>query len=554
MPGGLKDINTLRNSSFWWWLAATTIAIVLFSPLTVILSSFFETPGEGWDLISEHLLFEYISGTLIMIVGVGITVLFLGVGSAWIITVWDFPFKRFFSLALMMPMAIPTYVMAFAYSFVKYDIRDPFMLLIKERWGASVMSHSTEVFNYGLAILILSFALYPYVYVAARVGFSEISGAYIENSRLLGRGLFRSVFSVGLPLARPAIVGGLLLALLEVMNEYGAMTFYGIETLTTGIFVSWTDLGDKDSAIRLAAIAMVFVLLIIVLERLLRGRAKFHAHRSSGNNLSTPTRTTFGALTAFFCCLLLFLFSFALPISNLIINAFRGWGKSNVSNLVQGPLVDSFLVSSIGCVGIVAAALVLSYASRLFPSFFMKTLTKLCMLGYAVPGAVVAISILIYFSGMGNFISEYFGFSSLTSLIFTLTPAGLIIAYFVRFMTPALAPIEAGMTRINVNMDEASSMLGRSSWGSFFNIHLPLLRFPLLGAMIVLFVDILKELPLTLVLRPPNIETLATTSYGLIQKEERIVDGSFPALVLVLTGTLGVLALHLLIRKRIIKE
>ena len=219
MPGGLKDINTQRISSFWWWLAAATITIVLFSPLTVVLSSFFEAPGEGWELISEHLLFEYILGTLIMIIGVGITVLLFGVGSAWIITVWDFPFKRFFSLALMLPMAIPTYVMAFAYSFVKYDIRDPLMLLIKERWGASVMSYSTEVFNYGLAILVLSFALYPYVYVAARVGFSEISGTYIENSRLLGRGLFRSVFSVGLPLARPAIIGGLLLALLEVMNE-----------------------------------------------------------------------------------------------------------------------------------------------------------------------------------------------------------------------------------------------------------------------------------------------------------------------------------------------
>ena len=554
MPGGLKDINTQRISSFWWWLAAAIITIVLFSPLTVVLSSFFEVPGEGWELISEHLLFEYILGTLIMIIGVGITVLLFGVGSAWIITVWDFPFKRFFSLALMLPMAIPTYVMAFAYSFVKYDIRDPLMLLIKERWGASVMSSSTEVFNHGLAILVLSFALYPYVYVAARVGFSEISGTYIENSRLLGRGLFRSVFGVGLPLARPAIIGGLLLALLEVMNEYGAMTFYGIETLTTGIFVSWTDLGDKDSAIRLAAVAMVFVLLIIVLERLLRGRAKFHAHRSSKNNFSTSTQTTFGSFMAFLSCLMIFLLSFVFPISNLIMNTFRGWGKSNISSLVQGPLVDSFIVSSVGCVGIVVAALIVSYASRLFPSFIMKTLTKLCMLGYAVPGAVVAISILIYFSGMGKFISEYFGISSLTSLMFTLTPAGLIVAYFVRFMTPALAPIEAGMTRINVNMDEASSMLGRSSWGSFFNIHLPLLRFPLLGAMIVLFVDILKELPLTLVLRPPNIETLATTSYGLIQKEERIVDGSIPALVLVITGTLGVLALHLLIRKRIVQE
>ncbi|MAB60356.1 MAG: iron ABC transporter permease [Verrucomicrobiales bacterium] len=554
MPKGLLNINNQRFSSFWWWLSAAFIAVVLFSPLTVVLSSLFKAPGEGWELITEYLLVDYILGTIIMTLGVGLTALFLGVGSAWIITVWDFPCKRFFSLALMMPMAIPTYVMAFGYSFVKYDIRDPLMLFIKNNWGAVIMSQCNEIFNYGLAILILSFALYPYVYIAARVGFSEISGTYIENSRLLGRGLFRSMFSVGLPLARPAIVGGLLLAVLEVMNEYGAMTYYGIETLTTGIFVSWTDLGDKDSAVRLAAVAMVFVLLLIAIERLLRGRAKFHAHRSSSNNLSGPTRTNAGAVMAFLFCFILFTVSFALPVINLCIDTLHGWEKSKLTDLIQGPLIDSFIVSSIGCLGIVIAALVISYAARLFPTIFMKSITKLCMLGYAVPGAVVAISILVYFSGMGSFLSEFLGFGSLTSLFFTLTPAGLIIAYFVRFMTPALAPIEAGMIRINASMDEASSMLGRSSWGSFFNVHLPLLRFPLFGAMIVLFVDILKELPLTLVLRPPNIETLATTSYGLIQKEERIADGSFPALILVLTGTLAVLALHILIRKRIVNK
>ena len=554
MPKGLLNINNQRFSSFWWWLSAAFIAVVLFSPLTVVLSSLFKAPGEGWELITEYLLVDYILGTIIMTLGVGLTALFLGVGSAWIITVWDFPCKRFFSLALMMPMAIPTYVMAFGYSFVKYDIRDPLMLFIKNNWGAVIMSQCNEIFNYGLAILILSFALYPYVYIAARVGFSEISGTYIENSRLLGRGLFRSMFSVGLPLARPAIVGGLLLAVLEVMNEYGAMTYYGIETLTTGIFVSWTDLGDKDSAVRLAAVAMVFVLSLIVIERLLRGRAKFHGHRSSSNNLSGPTRTNAGAVMAFLFCFILFTVSFALPVINLCIDTLHGWDKSKLTDLIQGPLIDSFIVSSIGCLGIVIAALVISYAARLFPTIFMKSITKLCMLGYAVPGAVVAISILVYFSGMGSFLSEFLGFGSLTSLFFTLTPAGLIIAYFVRFMTPALAPIEAGMIRINASMDEASSMLGRSSWGSFFNVHLPLLRFPLFGAMIVLFVDILKELPLTLVLRPPNIETLATTSYGLIQKEERIADGSFPALILVLTGTLAVLALHILIRKRTVNK
>lgn len=550
MIGFGQNINRKRLSTSWWWISAVLISLVLIAPLSVIAKSLISEPGEGWELISELLLADYIRGTLIMIIGVGALTLIFGVGSAWVVTVWEFPGKKFFSLTLMLPMAIPTYVMAYGYSFVKYDIRDPLMIWIREHWGPEVMSQSTEIFNHLLAISVLSFALYPYVYIAARIGFAEISGAYIENSRLLGRGLLRSMFSVGLPLARPAIVGGLLLALLEVVNEYGAMTYYGIETLTTGIFVSWTDLGDKDSAIRLAGVAMVVVFIIIVAERILRGRAKYHAHRASYGNLSGPTKTAFGSFIAFTLCAILLLLSFVIPLLKLSLNAFYGWSEIDLWSLVTGPLSDSLLVSGIACGVIIVWALIVTYAKRLFPSIFMKLLGKLCMLGYAVPGAVVAISILIYFSDIGKLIGASSNDISLTRIMFTLTPIGLIVAYAVRFMTPALAPIEAGMGRVSASMDEASALLGRSSWGGFFRVHLPLLRLPLFGALIVLFVDVLKELPLTLVLRPPNVETLATTCYGLIHKEERIADGSLPALILVVTGTLGVLALHALIRRR----
>lgn len=550
MIGAGQNVNRKRLSTSWWWISAVLISLVLIAPLSVIAKSLISEPGEGWELISELLLADYIRGTLIMIIGVGALTLIFGVGSAWVVTVWEFPGKKFFSLALMLPMAIPTYVMAYGYSFVKYDVRDPFMIWIRGHWGPEVMSQSTEIFNHCLAISVLSFALYPYVYIAARIGFAEISGAYIENSRLLGRGLLRSMFSVGLPLARPAIVGGLLLALLEVVNEYGAMKYYGIETLTTGIFVSWTDLGDKDSAIRLAGVAMVVVFIIIVFERALRGRAKYHAHRASSGNLSGPTKTAFGSFIAFALCSIILLLSFIIPLLKLSLNAFYGWREIDLWSLVSGPLSDSLLVSGIACAVIIVSALIITYAKRLFPSLFMKLLGKLCMLGYAVPGAVVAISILIYFSDIGKLIGASSNDISLTRIMFTLTPIGLIVAYAVRFMTPALAPIEAGMGRVSSSMDEASALLGRSSWGGFFRVHLPLLRLPILGALIVLFVDVLKELPLTLVLRPPNVETLATTCYGLIQKEERIADGSLPALILVVAGALGVLALHGLIRRR----
>ena len=532
-----------------WWFGAIVIALVIASPLGVVVGSLAQAPGEGWQLVSELLLADYIKGTLVMVAGVGALTLFFGVGAAWTVTVWEFPGRRFFSLALMLPMAIPTYVAAYAYAFAKFEIRDPLLLWVRERWGAEDMSDTGVVFKHELAILVMSLVLYPYVFIAARVGFAEISGAYIENSRLLGRGLWRSLFTVGLPLARPAIIGGMMLALLEVINEYGAMIHYGIETLTTGIFVSWTDLGDIDSAVRLAGVAMLVVFALILIERGLRGRKRFHAHRAAQRNLVEPTKTRGGALAASCACGALFFAAFILPVWKLLELAMLGLQKTGLAPLLK-PVAGSVGVALAAGVAILAAALFLAYAVRVFPNVAMRLLSKVCMLGYALPGAVVAITVLVAVSSLSDFLAGRFGLPSLTHLLFTATPAGLAIAYAIRFMTPALAPVEAGMGRVSQSMDEASRLLGRSTWGTFFRIHVPLLRLPLLGALVVLFVDILKELPLTLVLRPPNVETLATRTYGLIQKEERIAEGAVPALILVLCGVAGVIILHRLIRRR----
>ena len=528
-----------------WWIGAALIALLIAVPLVVVVATLFNSPSEAWrEVVGYGVLGSYVKGTMIMLLGTGILASVFGIGAAWAVTVWEFPGRRFFSLALMFPMAIPTYVAAYAYDFAKYELRDPLMLWVREHFGADAMLIANGVFNHGLAIFVLALVLYPYVYIAARIGFAEISGAYIENSRLLGRSLWRSLFSVGLPLARPAIIGGLLLVLLEVMNEYGAMLHYGIETLTIGIFNQWYDWKDTDSAIRLAGVAMLVVFAIIIAEMLLRGRSRFHAHHDSRRNLVEKPKTAFGTAIAFGCCAALLFFAFLLPVCELLKLAWHGIDRVQVGELMR-PVFGSLSMALLAGVVILAAALFLAYAARIFPGLSMRILSKMCMLGYALPGAVVVIAML----SATAFISRLVPADSLTTILFTATPIGLVMAYAVRFMTPALAPLEAGMASIRRSMDEASRILGRSSWGSFFRIHLPLLGLPLLNALIVLFVDILKELPLTLVLSPPNVETLATQTFGLMHKEERLAEGSLPALILVLSGCVGVIILHRLIRR-----
>jgi iron(III) transport system permease protein len=528
-----------------WWIGATLIALLIAVPLAVVVMTLFDSPSASWrEVVGYGVLGTYVKGTLIMLLGTGLLASVFGIGAAWTVTVWEFPGRRFFSLALMFPMAIPTYVEAYAYDFAKHELRDPLMLWVRELFGAEAMSEANGIFNYVLATFVMALVLYPYIYIAARIGFAEISGAYIENSRLLGRSLWRSLFSVGLPLARPAIIGGLLLVLLEVMNEYGAMLHYGIETLTIGIFNQWYDWKDADSAIRLAGVAMLVVFAIIVAEMVMRGRSRFHAHHGARRNLAEKPKTVFGTSIAVGFCASLLFFAFLLPLWQLLKLARYGIEKVQVSELLH-PVLGSLSMAVLAGLVILIAALFLAYAARVFPGLAMQLLSKMCMLGYALPGAVVVIAMLSSVAAL----SRMMAYDALTTVLFTATPIGLVMAYAVRFMTPALAPLEAGMSGIHRSMDEASRILGRSSWGSFFRIHLPLLRLPLLGALIVLFVDILKELPLTLVLSPPNVETLATQTFGLMHKEERLAEGSLPALILVLSGCVGVIILHRLIRR-----
>ncbi|MFP6875143.1 MAG: iron ABC transporter permease [Verrucomicrobiales bacterium] len=539
----VRRLHPLAGSA--WWIGATLIALLIAVPLAVVVVTLFDAPSDAWrEVVGYGVLGTYVQGTVIMLLGTGLLASVFGIGAAWTVTVWEFPGRRFFSLALMFPMAIPTYVAAYSYDFAKHELRDPLMLWVRERFGAEAMSDANGIFNYVLATFVMALVLYPYVYIAARVGFAEISGTYIENSRLLGRSLWRSLFSVGLPLARPAIIGGLLLVLLEVMNEYGAMLHYGIETLTIGIFNQWYNWKDTDSAIRLAGVAMLVVFAIIIAEMILRGRSRFHAHHGARRNLAERPKTAFGTSIAFGFCSSLLFFAFLLPLWQLLKLAWHGIEKVQIGELLH-PVFGSLSMAVLASLVILTAALFLAYAARIFPGLAMRLLSKMCMLGYALPGAVVVIAMLASVAALSRMVAA----DELTAILFTATPIGLVMAYAVRFMTPALAPLEAGMAGIHHSMDEASRILGRSSWGSFFRIHLPLLRLPLLGALIVLFVDILKELPLTLVLSPPNVETLATQTFGLMHKEERLAEGSLPALILVLSGCVGVFILHRLIRR-----
>lgn len=518
-------------------------------PLAFILKTVFSDAGDGWEIVSELLLKDYIFNTLLMLGLVGISTVLLGVVAAWVVSIYEFPGKQFFAVALMFPLAIPTYVAAYGYSFL-LETGNPLLFWIREQFGPEAMSYADTVRTYTIASFVLTVALYPYVYVAARTSFADFSHSYLESSRSLGRGLWSSFLRIALPLARPAIVGGTSLVVMEVLNEYGAMQYFGISTMTTGIFLLWSNMGDLESAVRLAGIMLLIVFSLILIERSLRGRRKYHAARTSkGRGESVQTGTLAKVLCVSFCSLI-FLTTFLIPVGHLLRLATKGIHKTDLDesfSLVAGSLGVAGMTACI----ILGASLFLAYATRLYPSLIMRFFSRVALLGYALPGAVIAVAILVTSGVADSWLrkaSEQYGWSP--DLLFTGTMSALLIAYTVRFLAVGLQPVEAGMKRINPHIDEASASLGRSRLQSFFRLHLPLLRYPALGALIVLFVDLMKELPLTLILRPFGFNTLATRTYGLMQGEERLAEGAVPALILIGVGLISVVLLRRLILRQ----
>lgn len=525
-----------------FWSASTlVVGLLILIPLSTVVVGL-SGAGPKWDHIASTVLSGYVTNTLVLVVVVSILSFAMAIPSAWLVSAYEFPGRKFFEWALVMPLAIPTYVAAFVYYQV-IDASSPWLVVIKRDVGLEAYQFSETLLRYGLLSLLLASVLYPYLFISARASFLQQRRGVIEAARSLGRGPLSVFFTVVLPLARPALVAGLSLIIMEVINDYGAVNFFGVPTLTEGIFRTWFTLHDRSSALRLAGIVMLFMLALLLLEQRQRGRARYSEHSIDTSPIPNERLSPLKSAGAILICGVPLILGFIFPLIQLSSWAVMTFGKVLKPAFLER-LSHSLLLSLFTAFLLTAIAIVFAFALKLHDGRLLRNSSRLATLGYAVPGAVVAVGVMVAFGTLDNSVlvpfSTWAG-GNTWQLSGTIYAIGF--AYLVRFLAVPYYPVRAGMNRICGSLDEVSRVLGRPATETLFRINLPLMRGTLLAATMLVFVDILKELPLTLILRPANFETMATTAFGLA-KEGRIHECSVPSLIIILAGGCSLLILN----------
>ncbi len=528
-----------------WTALALTIAALIATPILFVLSSVFSRAGEVWVHLAATVLPLYIANSLWLMLGVGGGVLTIGVSTAWLVTLCRFPGSRVFEWALLLPLAAPAYVLAYAYTDF-LEVGGPPQSLIRELSGWSVGDYwFPAIRSLGGAVAMLTLVLYPYVYLLARVAFLEQSVCSLEVSRTLGCGPWRSFATVALPLARPAIVAGLALALMETLNDFGTVQYFGVDTFTTGIYRTWFGLGERLAAAQLAAALLLLILALILVERWSRRQARYYQSPSRYRPL--PSYQLRGGRAAVACavCVLPIGLGFGLPAALLLRLTLANLGQT-LDDRFWGFALNSLILAATTAAVAVMIAVILAYGLRLGPNPGMRLAAQLASMGYAVPGAVIAVGILIPVGRLDNAIDAWmrasFGIS--TGLLFSGTITALVFAYLVRFLAVSLSSVETGLTKIKPSLDDAARSLGQGPTGTLLKVHAPLLWSSLWTGAMLVFVDVMKELPATIVIRPFNFDTLAVRTYQLAA-DERLAEASGPALAIVLVGLLPVILLSL---------
>ena len=517
---------------------ALVVAGLIVTPIAAVVGTVFAPGTATWAHLVSTVLPGYVWNTVLLLAGVSWGVVTIGVLSAWLVTVYRFPGSRVLEWALILPLAMPAYVMAYAYTDwlqfsgpVQESLRALTGWKAREYWFPEIRS------VHGAAAMF-SFALYPYVYLLARNAFLEQSRSSIEAARLAGLGAWGSFLRAGLPLARPAIAAGTALALMETLADFGVVSYFAVETFTTGIFKAWLSMGDVVAAGQLAACLIGFVVIVLALERWNRGAARYHSVRKP----QPPQRLRgLAAAAALVACGAPVLFGFLLPagiLLKLAVTESEGeWGTR-----VLGLVANSFTVAGITAALAVAVAVVLAYANRLSKSALVAGANRIAALGYAIPGAVIAVGIMVPLGRLDNALATWLqaALGVDVGLVFTGTIVALVYAYLVRFLAVALQTVDAGLSKVTPSMDDAARSLGLGPAATLKRVHAPLLSSSLLTAGLLVFVDTMKELPATFALRPFNFDTLAIAAYHLT-KDERLAEAAIPSLVIVAVGLLPLL-------------
>ena len=522
---------------------AVLIAAFISLPVIVIVSYLMQANGELWQHLLDTVLNDYLINSLLLLLGVGMGVLILGVPTAWLTSMCSFPGRRWLSWALLLPLAMPAYIIAYTYAGL-LDFAGPVQSWIRDLTGLSYGDYwFFEIRSLGGAIIMMSLVLYPYVYLMARAAFLEQSVSSIEVGCSLGYSRWQALWKLALPMARPAIIAGLSLALMETLADYGTVQYYGVSTFTTGIFRTFYGYGDTAAAAQLAASLLAFVILLVLLERYSRRRARYHSAAESRARADLIPLSGSKAIMACVICLSPLMFGFIIPATQLLF-----WAVFEAEPLgwdFVGLAWNSFSLAFLAAIIAVILAIILSYAKRTKPIKPVRTVLAMAGFGYALPGTIIAIGVLIPLAWLDHRLIDIFGSLGWDSpgLLLSGSLVALLFAYTVRFLAVALGSVQSGLEKIKPSLDHVGRSMGHSPLDILRKIHVPLMRSSILTAVLIVFVDVLKELPATLILRPFNFNTMAVRAYELAS-DERLVDAAPASIMIVLVGLIPVLMLH----------
>ena len=528
----LKKINI-------WYLSSFAISIIVAVPIVTVFSSFFEATGTYSSIIKDTFIYEYILNSIFLLIGVLFLTFVIGVGCAYLVSFYKFPGASFFKWTLILSFAVPAYIYAYSLTAFFENYGTAFVIL-KNLFGDGEYNSIIPKFDGMLgAIISISFSLFGYVYVLTRASFHYQSQNLIELGKNLGFSKQKSFFNIILPSARPAIVAGLSLVAMETLSDFGSVSFFGISTLTTGIYNAWISFDDLTLANRLSFFLLIFILGLFILENFSRKKAQYHSPSKGGfKTKSLISLTGFKAFFAFTFCLTVFAISFLFPVLQMLywtIMFPKHFTDLNVMQLLINTMILVFLSS---CV-LISLAFISNYGNRVSKSKFLELLTTFSISGYAIPGIILAVAFITFVSWFDNNVIIFFGISTIKS-IFIGSILGLVLVYFVRFYSLANNGIKSGYLKINYSIDESAYLLGYSKFKTFTNIHLPYLKNSILLIGILIAIEIIKELPITLIMRPFNFETFATTAY-IFASQDLLEAAAAPSLFLIIIASFFIL-------------
>jgi len=540
----IPDKSNLIKSADPWRIGTFVIALVALLPVLAILwLAIFPTENIWPHLISTSLP-RYLQNTILLMLGVGVSVFLTGVSTAYFVSHYEFPLRKYFEWLLLLPLAFPAYVIAYMYTDL-LEFAGPVQHSLRELFGWQLASDYwfPNVRSMGGAIMLMGLVLYPYVYLMARASFIEQSSYLSDVSRLTGRNQFKTFMFVSLPIARPAIAIGVALALMETLNDFGTVDFFSIHTLTAGLYDVWLNMGNLGGAAQIASVMLFFVIILLALEFAGRRRSRFYQSATRYMRKQRISLQGKYKWLAFMICAAPVMFGFVVPLVMLLNYAIRYFEQSWNPGF-RSYAFNSIFVSVCASLICISLAVLVCYARRLHKDTMTGIAARIASLGYAMPGAVLAVGVVIPLASFDNavdsFFRQYFGLS--TGLLLTGTTFALVMTYTIRFMAISIGSVESSMSKISESVDMAARTLGHPTFRTLRLFHLPLLKGGILTAALIVFVDCMKELPATLLLRPFNFDTLATHVYQ-FASDEMIGQSALGSLVIVLSGLLPIILL-----------